>query len=73
MKEERIVVVVTSSKGTQLFLYVFVYLLNFSLSFPKAAVYYVTRVLLFGTQPSEARCKGNFEREWPHHLVPLVL
>ena len=39
MKEERIVVVVTSSKGTQLFLYVFVYLLNFSLSFPKAAVY----------------------------------
>ena len=69
MREGCIVIVVTSSEDTQLLLYVFVYILDFSLSFPKAAIYYVTRVLSFGTHLSQPCCKGNFEPESPHHLV----
>ena len=72
MKEECIVVVVTSSEGTQLFSCVFVYLLKFS-DVPQSSNSLRHEGVVIWHAPSKACCKGNFELESSHHLVPLVL
>jgi hypothetical protein len=72
MKEERIVIVVMSSEGTQLFSYVFVYLLNLSVV-PQSSNPLRHEGVVIWHAPSKACCKGNFEREPPHHLIPPVL
>ena len=72
MKEERIVVVVTSSDGTQLFSCVFAFVLNFSVV-PQGSNPLRHDDVVIWHAPSKVCCKGNLEREPPHHLVLLVL